>query len=225
MNFVLTTQSVSFEKDELSYIDLSENFVTDCKTLKIEPFTLPNSILCATHVGELFCFYSSDSQLPASEEFKTFSEKCVELLPDFISAQAERVKPPEPTFDEIKQSAIVTIYRLCKDKRSEIGGTLDPLKTATWSVYREFGLAYRNGTLSEKNKQYLLQEIALRQIDGETLDTFVDKILDNSDLFMRAATIVSGAEKRANLDLDQAQNEAEIASAIQKLKDTLKVLE
>jgi hypothetical protein len=221
MNFVITAQSVNFENGELSYIDVAENFATDCTTLKIQPFSLPNSVLCAAYQNDLCCFYTSDSQLPASEEFKTFSEKCVGLLPDFIAAQAERIKPPEPTFDEIKQSGITTIYRLCKDKRSEVGGTLDPLKTATWSVYREFGLSYKNGTLSEKNKQYLLQEIALRQIEGETLDIFVDKILKNSDLFMMAATIISGAEKRAYLDIDLAKTQNEIDKIILNLKNIL----
>lgn len=221
----ITSDWVKFsEKQTLFYADTLENFKNDCVTLEI---LIPPLCSVVVFSDEGYLNFSTDNgnQQALSAELEKFCKLCFWRKDDFIREKLIRDTPPELSLADLKNEARQIVRILCLDERSRISGTSDTNKTASWAIYRDLANRFKSNLLTNVEKTCLEMEISLRQVEGETLVSFVDKILQNSELFLKATTIITGAEKRANLDIDQAQNKENLSAAIQKLKDTLKVLE
>ena len=91
-------------------------------------------------------------------------------------------------------------------------------------MYKDIALRYKANQITQIEKTCLENEVALRKIPNENLESFINKILQNAELFFKATTVIMGAEKRALLDLEIVQNDQDIENAILNLTNILSKL-
>jgi hypothetical protein len=215
------------ENNIVFYQDNLENFKKDCVILNIEIPPFPEVVVFFTEPvffapQKYVIDKGNQSGLPV--ELDDFCKLCLLKKDDFVKTKAQREKIPEPSLEEKKQQARQTINSLCFTARLKVSGTTDTNKTASWAVYKDIALRYKVNQITQIEKTCLENEVALRKIPGENLESFVDKILQNAELFFKATTLIMGSEKRAMLDLETSQNDQDIENAILNLTNILSKL-
>jgi hypothetical protein len=206
-----------------SYGSAIIDFIQDCQTLEI-PF-LPVQTFDRLQYGvEPNHVIVKDSQLPIPENLMSWCEKLLEKEQDFLNAQAEREKPKEPTFEEEKTETLSKISLMCSEARRKVSQTTDANKTATWAVYRELSEKYRSGSLTQDEIEALELEILYRNLN-EDLETFIEKIESNSKIFMKASAMITGLEKRANLDVGISTTKEQLQDILSALQQSLNSME
>jgi len=206
-----------------NYKDTLPNLVQDCKTLGIE---FPNFAGIDVVFDDCLAFkyqISNSNQMALEKRFQDFIQKILAVLPALNQCKSDREKPVPLTFEQEKAQAYNSVNVMCSTARQKIAKTSDPNKIGSWAVYKSCAERYLNKTLPESEKTMLLDEIKIRNIAGETLDTFVQKIMDNSTQFLKATTIIAGLEKRAVLDIDVATNVDQLKLIVSNLGKSLSI--
>jgi hypothetical protein len=206
-----------------NYKDTLPNFVQDCKTLGIE---FPNFASIDVVFDDCLALkyqISNNNQMALEKRFQDFIQKILAVLPALNQCKSDREKPVPLTFEQEKAQAYNSVNVICSTARQKIAKTSDPNKIGSWAVYKSCAERYLNKTLPESEKTMLLDEIKIRNIAGETLDTFVQKIMDNSTQFLKATTIIAGLEKRAVLDIDVATNVDQLKLIVSNLGKSLSI--
>jgi hypothetical protein len=212
------------ENNTVFYQDNLDNFKEDCVALSIKIPFLPDTVVFTDEAELPFVnkyIVDKGNQSGLSLELDDFCKLCFLKKDNFAKSKTERDKPKKLTLEEKKQAARQTIKLACFNARLKISGTTDTNKTASWSVYKDIALRYKSNQITAVEKSCFEQEISLRKISGETFNSFVDKIIQNSELFLKATTLIMGAEKRALLDVDLCLTDQDIDAAILKLTNVL----
>jgi hypothetical protein len=215
------------ENNIVFYQDNLENFKKDCAILNVQIPPFPEVVVFLTEpvfFAPKKYVIDKGNQSGLTTELDDFCKLCLLKIADFAKAKARREKIPEPTLNEKKQQARQTINSLCFSARLKVSGTTDTNKTASWAVYKDIALRYKANQITQIEKTCLENEVALRKIPGENLESFIDKILQNAELFFKATTLIMGSEKRALLDLEIVQNDQDIENAILNLTNILSKL-
>jgi hypothetical protein len=206
-----------------NYKDTLPNLVQDCKALGIE---FPNFAGIDVVFDDCLAFkyqISNSNQMALEKRFQDFIQKILAVLPALNQCKNNREKPVPLTFEQEKAQAYNSVNVICSTARQKTAKTTDPNKIGSWAVYKSCAERYLNKTLPESEKTMLLDEIKIRNIAGETLDTFVQKIMDNSTQFLKATTIIAGLEKRAVLDIDVATNVDQLKLIVSNLGKSLSI--
>ena len=212
----ISDYSISF------YNDIFENFKKDCIALGVILPTQFDEIVFCDDVNyyKSYIIYNGN-QMPLPLEIENFCKLCFSKRVSFQKLKSDREKEPEIPFAIKKASAVQKVSTICSNARLKISGTTDPNKTASWSVYIDIARSFKNGTASAVEKACLEQEVLLRNISGETVSSFVDKIFQNYEAFFKATTYITGAEKRALLDVESSLADQDLENAILKLTNAL----
>lgn len=117
-----------------------------------------------------------------------------------------------------KTNAIDRINAFAKDKRALIAGTPDDAEIAGWSNKLRIAQAIVAGTASDAEKAAFQAEIAVRGIQGETLDAFVQKVFKNAAFFAHAAGLVDGLKRKARDSVTAAETPDEVATLLDGMK-------
>lgn len=210
------------DSSTLFYNDIFENFKKDCAALGVMLPTQFDEIVFCDDVNyyKSYIVYNGN-QMALPLETEAFCKLCFSKKLEFQKLKEEREKEPEISFATKKANAIQKISTICSNARLKISGTTDPNKTASWSVYIDIARSFKNGTASAVEKACLEQEVLLRNISGETVSNFVDKIFQNYEAFFKATVYITGSEKRAYLDIDLSLTDQDLENASLKLKNTL----
>lgn len=203
------------------YMDTMPDFMLDSKNIGIDfPDMAGVDVIfddCVTSKYQV----SNGTQAGLEKKFQDFIQKIIAALPALNRCKSDREKPPPLTFQQKKEQAYSDANILCSTAREKIAKTSDPNKIGSWATYKTCAERYLDKTLPESEKAMLLDEIKIRNIAGETIDTFVQKIMDNSLRFFKATTYITGVEKRALLDVESSLTDQDLENAILKLTNAL----
>jgi hypothetical protein len=208
--------------DHLYYRDQLTNFVADCEKIGLPVFEIGQDINVFFYTRDFEYQIQNLNQVALDQEVKGLILIYLARIPEFIHAKEEREKPAEPTLEEFKARGSSIAYSRCVLARANVSKTSDPSKAASWAVYRELATQHKMGILSNENKLALENEVALRGVEGETFESFIDLILSNSQKFISAMTVINGVEKSSMREIDNATNKIEIDLALEKLETLLK---
>jgi len=213
----------NFAVQVFDYKDTMPNFLQDCKSIGVEFPNFFNIDVVFDNCLTLKYQISNNNQTGLEKRFQDFIKKITSVLPALNQCKSYREKPIPLTFEQEKAQAYNSVNVTCSTARQKIAKTSDPNKIGSWAVYKSCAERYLNKTLPESEKTMLLDEIKIRNIAGETLDTFVQKIMDNSTQFLKATTIIAGLEKRAVLDIDVSTNIDQLKLIVSNLGKSLSI--
>ncbi|WP_045736813.1 hypothetical protein [Xanthomonas sp. MUS 060] len=177
------------------------------------------------------CFYPDEinyEKLPddlievAQDEFTNAMNRAPGETLDVV--KGKMVVVPAPASDPVavlaaaKTDAVDRINAFAKSKRALIAGTPDDAEIAGWSNKLRIAQSIVAGTASDAEKAAFQAEIAVRGIQGETLDTFVQKVLKNAGFFAHAAGLVDGLKRKALDSVTAAETPDEVAAVLDSMK-------
>jgi hypothetical protein len=149
-------------------------------------------------------------------------------IEDAIAAGWEDVTghwPPAATPAEIleqrRAQALSQVASLAQQMREMVIGTSDSIEVAAWANKLRIAQAIKAGSASDVEVQAFEKEIALRAIEGETLDTFVDKVLANAERFSVAAAVIDGIKRAARDAIDAASTSEEIDAGVEAMRTAM----
>jgi hypothetical protein len=146
-------------------------------------------------------------------------------IEDAIAAGWEDVTghwPPAATPAEIleqrRAEALSQVAGLAQQMREMVIGTSDPIEVAAWANKLRIAQAIKAGSATDTEIQAFEREIALRAIDGETLDSFVEKVLENAARFSLAAAVIDGIKRAAHDSIQTAKTVEEVDAAVRQME-------
>lgn len=96
---------------------------------------------------------------------------------------------------KIKANARIAAY--AQDKRQLIAGTSDAIEIAGWPNKLRIAQAIKSGSATDAEITAFKAEIAARGISGETLDAFVQRVLNNATFYAQAVALIDGLKCRS----------------------------
>lgn len=116
--------------------------------------------------------------------------------------------PPEPSTELVLQSARSVIGRqvsdLIQQRRAMIAGTSDAIEVAAWTNKHRIALDIKSGVASDVDVASFEAEIALRSVEGETIQSFTDKVLANAARYSMVVATLDGIKRNALNMINQA---------------------
>lgn len=121
---------------------------------------------------------------------------------------------PEIALANAKVNASDRITAFSKAKRLQIAGTSDEAEIAGWSNKLRIAQAIADSTASPTDIAAFQAEVEARQIPGETLDIFTQKVIKNSSFFSLAVGLIDGLKRKALWEVDTANTPQEVAAVL-----------
>ena len=126
--------------------------------------------------------------------------------------------PPVLTNDQLlsqaKSAAIATVNTLANNSRVRVAGTESAIVIAGWSNKLRIAQSIIAGNPSDSDVAAFREEVALRNISGETMQTFTQKVIDNATSFISASGKIDGAQRAAIDSINAATTVDEVSAAM-----------
>lgn len=131
---------------------------------------------------------------------------------------APLVQTPEELLAQAKQGGLARIDGYSSRQRAVIAKTTDAIEIAGWSNKKMIALAIQAGTASGTEIAAFEREISDRG-KGETLDSFVAKVLVNAATFTLATGMIDGIKRNAQDAVNAASTPEDVDIALATAKE------
>lgn len=123
------------------------------------------------------------------------------------------IAPPPPPLEEAKKHAFELIAAFAKGMRVKIAGTSDEIEIAGWNNKLRIANAIQTGTATDAEVAAFAAEIATRSL-GETMDTFVAKVIRNGMSYAQAVGLIDGLKRKAQGTVEACATVAEVDAVL-----------
>lgn len=121
-----------------------------------------------------------------------------------------------------QQNSIRYVDSYTQSARQRIAGTSDPIEVAAWSNKLRIAQAILSNGAIDSEVAAFQAEISLRNISGETLESFCQKVLANAASYSMVCAVLDGLKRSTQDTINAAQTKEEIDAAIEQMKSDIK---
>ncbi len=125
-------------------------------------------------------------------------------------------------FEAQKMDAILIISSIAQIARQKIAGTSDSIEVSAWSNKLRIAQAILSNGAIDSEVAAFQAEISLRNISGETLESFCQRVLANAASYSMVCAVLDGLKRSTQDTINAAQTKEEIDAAIEQMRFDIK---
>ncbi len=119
---------------------------------------------------------------------------------------------------EAKKQTSFRIDSYAKENRTRIAGTPDDAEIAGWNNKLRIAQAILTDTATDIDKAAFQAEIAARDIEGETLEIFVQKVIRNAEFYAQAVGLIDGLKRKTQDAVSAAKTPEDVEKVLIDMK-------